>query len=328
MDLVLGVDGGNTKTIALVARTDGTIVGAGRSGCSDIYGAASVDAAVESVSHAVTTALRVAASKPEELYASTFSMAGADWPEDFELLQNEMARCHFGKQIVVVNDALGALRAGSPDGTGVVVVCGTGVGTGARSPEGRVWHSSFWQLTQGSRDLGRKVLRAVYAAELGIAPATTLTPRLLAFFDQHQVEAILHMLTARVNRRTVELGKLAPILLDVAEKGDQVAREIVIEHGSELGDIAIAAARRVGIEGTRFNLVLAGSVLKSRHPLLADALVARVKTTSPDAEAVSACYEPVIGAVFLALESIGIRVDEPLLARLDATLPPKSLFET
>jgi N-acetylglucosamine kinase-like BadF-type ATPase len=43
---LLGVDGGNTKTIALVARSDGAIVGAGRAGCSDVYGAASEEAAL------------------------------------------------------------------------------------------------------------------------------------------------------------------------------------------------------------------------------------------------------------------------------------------
>jgi len=32
--LVLGLDGGNTKTVALVAEPDGTVVGAGWAGCS------------------------------------------------------------------------------------------------------------------------------------------------------------------------------------------------------------------------------------------------------------------------------------------------------
>lgn len=33
MKLVLGVDGGNTKTLALIARDDGEIIGTGRAGC-------------------------------------------------------------------------------------------------------------------------------------------------------------------------------------------------------------------------------------------------------------------------------------------------------
>src|SRR5436305_11603111 len=39
MQCVLAVDGGNTKTIAIVATLAGTILGAGRGGCGDIYNA-------------------------------------------------------------------------------------------------------------------------------------------------------------------------------------------------------------------------------------------------------------------------------------------------
>ena len=72
----------------------------------------------------------------------------------------------YGQRIVIVNDAMGALRAGSPDGTGVVVACGTGAAVGARHPDGRIWHSSFWQEVQGADELSLSALRAVYRAEL------------------------------------------------------------------------------------------------------------------------------------------------------------------
>ena len=57
MTYILGVDGGNTKTIALVARMDGTVVGAGRGGCGDIYGAAGPAGAIAEIERAVLAAL-------------------------------------------------------------------------------------------------------------------------------------------------------------------------------------------------------------------------------------------------------------------------------
>ena len=39
MPYVLAVDGGNTKTIAMVATADGAILGAAHGGCGDIYNA-------------------------------------------------------------------------------------------------------------------------------------------------------------------------------------------------------------------------------------------------------------------------------------------------
>src|SRR5215207_8247762 len=114
MDLVLGVDGGNTKTLALVARGDGVIIGTGRAGCGDIYGATSLAAAIAEIEHAVHAALTEAGIQSTELSAGAFSLAGADWPEDFRLLEDAMRARGYGQNIRIVNDAIGALRAGSP----------------------------------------------------------------------------------------------------------------------------------------------------------------------------------------------------------------------
>src|SRR5215212_6965313 len=195
MNLVLGVDGGNTKTLALIAREDGVIVGRGRAGCGDIYGASSPAAAIDEIEHAVKAALMEAGIEPSELNAGAFSLAGADWPEDFSLLEDAMRARGYGQNILVVNDAIGALRAGSIDGTGVAVACGTGAAIGARHPDGRIWHSSFWQEVQGADELSLRALRAVYRAELGIDPPTILTERLQTAFGAHSVEEILHRLT-------------------------------------------------------------------------------------------------------------------------------------
>ena len=59
-ELLLGADGGNTKTIALVADRDGTILGAGRAGTSDLYNAVSVGAAIGAIGAAVAAALEAA----------------------------------------------------------------------------------------------------------------------------------------------------------------------------------------------------------------------------------------------------------------------------
>ena len=109
MNFMLGVDGGNTKTLALVARDDGMILGTGRAGCGDIYGAGSPGAAVAEIERAVSAALREAGIQPTDLSAGAFSLAGADWPEDFKLLENAMRARDYGHSIVIANDALGAL---------------------------------------------------------------------------------------------------------------------------------------------------------------------------------------------------------------------------
>jgi N-acetylglucosamine kinase-like BadF-type ATPase len=324
---ILGVDGGNTKTIALVARLDGTVVGAGRGGCGDIYGAAGPAGAIAEIERAVLAALSDAGANTGALAAGAFSLAGADWPEDFALFEGELQRMGFGRAITVVNDALGALWAGAPDGAAVSVVCGTGIAIGARGADGRLWHGSFWLEPLGAIELGRRLLRAVLRAELGLDPPTTLTTRLLAFYGCGQVEQVLHAFTAR-GATPPTMGRLARLLLDEADRSDPTARRIALEHGQALGDYALAGARQVGIVDAPFTLVLAGGVLRHPARLLAAALTERVRAAAPNVQVVDSRYEPVVGALFLALELAGVLIDAPLLARLMPTLPPAAFFAT
>lgn len=328
MKFVLGVDGGNTKTLALVAGEDGVILGSGRAGCGDIYGATSPAAAIAEIERAVDLALTEAGIAAAGLNASVFSLAGADWPEDFQLLENAMRARNYGQQIVVVNDAMGALRAGSADGIGVVVACGTGAAVGARGTDGQIWHSSFWQQTQGADELSRRALRAVYRAELGIDPPTLLTERLLAVFEARSVEEILHQLTGRDLPRPESRRQLVRPLFDAADADDVAARQILLSHGKALGDYAVVAARNVGLLDEPFTLVLTGGVLRHPSRWLRDALVERVCEAGPKVHAIPSRFEPVAGAVLLALDLLHIDINAGLLKQLEKTLPKPTFFAT
>jgi len=327
MTYILGVDGGNTKTIALVARTDGSIVGVGRGGCGDIYGAAGPAGAIAEIERAVLAALAAAGVPASGLAAGAFSLAGADWPEDFALFENELGQLGFGRAITVVNDALGALWAGAPDGAAVSVVCGTGVAIGARAADRRLWHGSFWLEPLGASELGRRLLRAVLRAELGLDPPTTLTASVIGFYGCERVEQVLRAYTAR-GMVPPTVGRLARLLLNEADSGDPTAHRIAVEHGQALGDYALAGARQVGIMDAPFTLVLAGGVLRHPARLLAVTLTERVRAAAPNVHVVDSRFEPAVGALFLALELAGVAIDAPLLARLTPTLPPAVFFAT
>lgn len=328
MTHVLGLDAGNTKTVALVAQLDGTIVGSGRGGCGDIYGAGSPEAAMVNIDAAMAGALRGLGLGVGSLAAACCSMAGADWPEDFELIRCEMEARGLGAKLSIYNDAIGALRAGTSDGFGVAVACGTGTATGARSPDGRLWHNSYWQAPQGAQELGERMVEAVCRAELGIDPPTRLTQRVLDFFQLATVEQVLHRMTARVRAPNPDLSPLARVLLDEATNGDPAALRIVQQHGTALGDYALVAARRVGLENTDFTLVMVGGVLRHPSPVLRTAVVERVRAAAPRVRPVMSRFEPVVGAVLLALEAAGVAPDEAVVERLAATLPPAALFAT
>ena len=254
---------------------------------------------------------------------------GADWPEDFDSIRSGLLEHGLGADPIVCNDALGGLRAGSPDGTGVVVVCDTGTAVGARSPEGRIWHSSFWQGShaQGATQLGSMALDVVLDADLGLAPPTALTEVLLNHFDRTNVEALLHLMTQHGAPHPSK-KHLAKMLLDVADAGDEVARGLVMRHGRAIGGYAVVAARKVGfdVNAQPFHLVLAGGVLRHPSPLLRDAIVSRVQEALPAAQPIRSRFEPAVGAIMLALEAASVRLDATVLDTLRHSMPQSQHF--
>lgn len=327
--LVLGVDGGNSKTVALVATADGEVLGAGRAGGSDIYNAESEKAALDEVFRAVEEALGRAGVAAGDLAAAAFSLAGADWPEDIALLREAIGAFGFGHQHQVVNDAIGALRAGTPDGIGVGVTCGTGIAIGARNGEGEIWYSGHWPVAYGGSELGREALKAIYEAELGLGPETSLQGAIVGSFEVETVEDVLHRCTARWsewNFRTE--AKLAPILLDEADRGDAVAAQIVVRAGTRNADMAMTAATALGLHEAPFRLVLSGGVLRHPSRLLERAIRTRIEEKMPVGETVHDPPEPVVGAVLLALDLLGEPAAEAVCERLVETLPGPELFKT
>ena len=75
---------------------------------------------------AVLAATAAAGTAPERVHAAGLALAGVDWPGDEEALSEALRAAGMPRRHVVVNDAFAALRAGSPDGVGVVSCAGTG----------------------------------------------------------------------------------------------------------------------------------------------------------------------------------------------------------
>ncbi len=312
MSRVLAVDGGNTKTLAAVADETGRTLGMGKAGTADIYNAPTPGHAVEAVAAAVDQALAAAGgAQAADLGAAVFSLAGADWPEDFTLLERTLQeRLGLAAAPQVVNDALGALRGGSHDWTGVAIVAGTYNAIGARGPDGQIFHLGFWPDGAGGRDLARAGLRAVYHAHLGMGLETALSEQALRLFGARDAIDLLHVFTRRGGLPEQEADRLAPVVLDLADQGDEVARAIVEEKGRTLGRQGKACADQIGLALTGTRIVLTGGVFGHPSERLADAAMAEL----PGGVAVRHPPPPIAGVLLLALDRLGVTVDAGVVA--------------
>jgi len=326
--LVLGVDGGNSKVIALIANPDGSVVGAARRfGSADIYAAPGPGAAVTLVEAAIDEALAQVGIGRGEVGQAVFSMAGADWPEDHALLNRAFGAAGFGGPATIINDAIGALNGAVPEGPAVVVSVGTGAATGARGHDGNTWHSSFWQSPHGAVELAQRMLFAVVRAELGIDPSTQMRDRLLQITGEDTVEAALHRNTGRDAERP-PVGRMVRALLEAAREGDAVAVDILRAHGTALGATAAAAARQVRIADTTFAISFCGGLARLGPSALTQSALDAVHAAGQAPVLVTPRWEPAIGALVIGLRAqLKSALPEDIAARLDETAPSASLYD-
>ena len=320
MTLVLGVDGGNTKTVALVAHGDGTVVGAGRAGCADIYGADSPEAAIDAIVAAAQGALDEAGATGAELDARGVLPGGRRLAEDFALHHRELtARLGLRQTATVFNDAIATLRAGTPDAVGVAAVVGTGGAIAGRNAEGRTWHLGFWPDSMAAVGIARAGLRAVYRNGLGHDIPTTMTARALELFGVPDEVELLHRFSRRGPRPAVV--SMVPIVLEEAAAGDAVALAIIEADAARFADAVRTTAERLELPAP-YALVLAGGVL--RHPA-ARCTPTRSRATCPTR---SRCGRRGSRRWARCCWRATRRARRPDPDRLRGTLPAESFFAT
>ena len=325
MRYVLGVDAGSSKTLALVIDEMGSVQGFGHAGTGN-HQAIGLAAATSEIERASKEALAQAAILPQAIELGCFCLAGADFPEDYVLLQEALAAFHLTQKVLIKNDMLAGLRSGVTQPWGVVVNCGSGFNAAGRAPDGReIVNPGLGPLSGdtyvgGGGDLAWEVIRLVMRAWDGRGQSTRLTQLVLDAFHSPSPGALLRALyLQKIDRRRV--GELVPLLFEAAEAGDEVARRVLVQLGTEVGVTANALIRRLGLETLAVEVVLAGSVFKGKGSLLPETAAHVIHSLAPSARLVRPLYEPVVGATLLALEAIGVSVSSDHQAQLMRTLP-------
>lgn len=317
MVLVLGIDQGGSKTHALVSDLEGDLLGFGVS-----YGAChafnGMESSMNAVNQAAKSALSQAAATVEAVQLVYGGFTGADWPDEYPLLVNAVRSLGLCQSVVVSNDCITALRGGTDKTYGAILIAGSGGNCAIRSPKGDEFIYGYFQEQglQGGSALGRKALNAIYRAETGRAPVTRLTQRILELYGYDQV---CDLLRADVENRLhhPEIKEITPIIFEEACQGDQAASQILVSFGQGYAELVTAGLYRLGMEAMDVDVVLSGGAFKGKGNLLFDTLADSIHIKVPDARLVNAHFEPVVGAVLLALETIGIQIAESLRQNIE-----------
>ncbi len=318
-ELILGVDGGQTSTAALLAASDGTILGAGAGGpANHIHEAGGMERMERSLRDAVTAAFAQAGIAPVAVASACFGMTGGA-----EFVAGVAAKFLAAQRLSAYHDVVTALAGASVAEPGIVVIAGTGAIAYGRSADGREAKADGWGYLMGDEgsayEIGLKALQAAAQAEDGRGEATLLreyVPRCWRKANLVDVRALLY--SEAMTR--AEIAGLAWVTACAADAGDVVARNILATAGQRLAKSAQAV---IAALGERKPVVYpTGGVFRAERWVLAP-FERRLKELTADAEIRRPAFAQVVGALLLAQRQAGKPIDEAFRARLRLTLPER-----
>ena len=309
----LGIDGGGSRTRALLCDTLGQIIGQGLSGGTNPRTSATEELKLH-LQEAIEQATRsIDCSK---IIAAHFGLAGAG-EADTRAKVRTITKELLGKQTActIGHDLEIALAGGLANKTGIVLVAGTGSACYGRTCDGRSAKCGDWgdlvdDVGSGSW-IGLRGLQACVSQTDGRLTESPLKQAVMGFLK------IDHMNTfkARIHDSGLsrsERARLAPIILNLASAGDAASIAIVAEGVGSLSNCIYCTSRQLSIKSP--SVLLSGGLLK--HTYFSNSLEAALKARIPSAIIAQPILSPSAGAVLMALKAANCEISDANINKL------------
>ncbi|WP_299169212.1 N-acetylglucosamine kinase [uncultured Arthrobacter sp.] len=318
--VVIGIDGGGSKTDLAVLSLEGEMVFHARGGGANPQ-TVGLDESVAVVRALATEALEVSGNR--SLLQTSVYLAGMDLPVEIEqfssaIAEDAWARGADGRRAVVDNDLFALLRAGTDSPDAVAVVCGTGINAVGVRADGRTARFPALGLLSGDwgggGDLGAAALWHAARSEDGRGPRTSLDRLVPTAYNLGTVREVIEAIhLGRIPARSV--ADLTPVLFTASTAGDEVAASVIDRQADEIVVLAVTALRRLHLLHVQVPVILGGGVLAANDSRLLTRIELGLEEQAPNAHSHLVTAPPIVGAGLLALEAAGAGTDALTCAR-------------
>lgn len=308
--LALGIDGGGTKSDAVLVDEHGAVLGWGRGGTGQALWAGK-EGAQESYTEAIREAL--GDLRPSELwiaglYEGIFDRMGFSGISSHHVHAGELTR---GLATALRND-------------GILVLAGTGSFVAALTPIGE--HASFDGLgpVLGDNGSGYQIglagMRAAMTASWGPERETSLerlVPAELGVANTNEVFSLVY--TQHIGRSRI--ASAARAVIRAADEGDYIARRIILQAADDISGVLADVVRKLHLEESDCALVASGGIAQNCG-MYWSRVCERALEIAPNLQPVQPKLRPCIGSALLALQAMGVPWSQELLARIEETQQP------
>ena len=310
--MLLAVDGGATKTLAVVF--DGEISGVGVAGSGN-YNNVGVEVAKSNAEKAVTDAMKMAGCGWESIEKAAYGFAGVENSAATTMSVEQFLRSvHRNGQFSLFNDGVAAYYLSTKGRPGVVAAAGTGSVIQARG-DGKAVREGGWGWLAGDEGsayyIARRGLQAATKAFDGRGEETSLVD---AFARSAGMDFNAAIGQIYRNVSVTGIAALAPVVTSCASKGDATALGICREAAKELA-LAVKTAKRRMEFNESFVIGGLGGVFRAGK-VITDTFFAELVNEGGKFARIYYGYQVVLGSVLLHLKNTGVETDEGFTEKL------------
>ncbi|MEX2117836.1 MAG: BadF/BadG/BcrA/BcrD ATPase family protein [Bacteroidota bacterium] len=238
---VIGIDGGGTKTTAILADSSGAVL-AEESGGPSNFQIMGTEKAAGNLFTLVTNLCQKTGRPIAEVHAVVAGLTGAGRESDQERMRaalQDHAR-NFGVQFArmrIDSDARVALEGAFEGAGGIILIAGTGSIAFGKTPEGEVLRTGGWGRFIGDEGSGYAIGRDAFAAvskELdGRGRKTRLTQLMADRFGLSGQERIIE----EIYKNNFDIASIAPLVIQGAMDHDLECERILNRAAFELSEL-------------------------------------------------------------------------------------------
>lgn len=308
--VVIGIDGGGSKTDLVVLSLEGEVLFRSRGSGANPQ-TVGLHRSVSVIRRLAVDALEAVGSR--SLLQTNLYLAGMDLPVEIGQFASSIAEDPWavgknGGHAVVDNDLFALLRAGTDSPDAVAVVCGTGINAVGVRADGQTVRFPALGLISGDwgggGDLGAYALWHAARSDDGRGPRTSLAEMVPSAYNLASMREVIEAIhLKRIPSRSV--ADLAPVLFKAAAAGDEVAASLIDRQADEIVILAATALQRLNLLHGDVPVILGGGVLASNDARLISRIQVGLADKAPTAHIHLVTVPPIVGAGLLSLEAAG-----------------------
>jgi len=323
---VLAVDGGGPGCRAALCDRSGHILAFAQGGSCN-YHSIGADKTTEALTVLLTCLMKKQALR---VNCIVLGLAGLDTKRDQAALtlivHTALTAANITTdKIYLSNDAMLTLKGSVGQNNGVLIVAGTGSIACGITKDGLEARVGGWGYRVGDEGSGYSIGKAAITHILksydGRENSSGISAAILnemSFTDEDKLLNWIYSSQFSIAR----IAALAPIIIRLAEEGDQQGITIIQHACQDLAEMAFTVIRKLSLVNTDFSLVLSGGVLK--NSIIHRQLIERLTSTCNGLQVIAPNDQPICAGLRYGLMMAGVD-NTTILNRLSKQLYSSSV---